>query len=258
MEQKRSTGSCHSCVNVGETERQVSLAAGGLAALAGLARRDVPGLLIAAVGAGLIYRGATGHCHAYSALGVDTSTDNEGVIQRRLAGKRSTGVHVSKSILVDKSQLDLYTFWRKLENLPQIMSHLESVVVIDERRSHWVARAPMIAGGSVEWDAEITEDRPSERLAWRSLPGSGVVNRGSVHFKKAPGNRGTYIQVKLEYAPPAGKLGGILATLFGENPESTIREDLRRFKRMMEIGEVLTTEGQPRGSCFAGIGRMMS
>jgi uncharacterized membrane protein len=151
----------------------------------------------------------------------------------------------------------LYSFWRKLENLPSIMSHLESVTVIDDRRSHWAARAPKIAGGQVEWDAEIVDERPNERIAWRSLPGSGVANRGFVEFKKAPGDRGTYLHVDMEYSPPAGKLGSVVARLFGENPEATIREDLRRFKRSMEIGEVVTTEGQPRGACFAGVGRLM-
>jgi uncharacterized membrane protein len=255
---KTSAKSCNSCVNVGESERQISLAAGAVAALAGLARRDVPGLLVAAVGAGLIYRGATGHCHAYDALGIDTSAEGTVPTQRRLAREKNAGVHVSKSILIDMPPLDLYTFWRKLENLPQIMSHLKSVDVIDERRSHWVAQAPIIAGGSVEWDAEIIEDRPSERIAWRSLPASGIANRGSVEFKKAPGNRGTYIKVELEYSPPGGKLGGVLTRLFGDNPETTVREDLRRFKRTMEVGEVLTIKGQPRGSCFAGVGRLMS
>jgi len=138
------------------------------------------------------------------------------------------------------------------------MSHLETVEVLDERRSHWVARAPRIAGGSVEWDAEIVEERPNERIEWRSLPGSDVDNQGAVEFKRAPGDRGTAVRVAMEYAPPAGRIGSFFAKLFGENPEGQIREDLRSFKRVMEIGESITTKGQSRGACLGGIGRLLS
>jgi uncharacterized membrane protein len=240
-------------VNVGSTERQVSLILGPAIALLGITRRDIPGLLLAGVGAGLVYRGASGHCHVYDALGVDSRSDEEA------AGKsESHSVEVVESFLVDKSTEELYAFWRKFENLPSIMSHLESVSVTNDKRSHWVAKAPTIAGGNVEWDAEIVEDRPNERIEWRSLPGSAVGNRGTVEFKRAPGDRGTMVRVSMEYLPPAGRIGQWFGRLLGENPESEIREDLRRFKRVMEIGESLTTKGQPRGACFGGVGRLMS
>jgi uncharacterized membrane protein len=238
-------------VNVGDAERQISMAAGAVAAVVGLAKRDVPGLILAALGAGLAYRGATGHCNVYGALGIDSR-------EKRDTHVREKGIHVAKSVLVDKPIDELYSFWRKLENLPTNMSHLESVQVLDDRRSHWVARAPKIAGGSVEWDAEIVEDRQNERIAWRSLPGADVDNEGSVEFKRAPGERGTVVRVEMKYAPPAGRVGSLLAKLFGEEPETQVREDLRRFKRAMEIGESLTTEGQPRGACLGGVGRLMS
>jgi len=238
-------------VNVGKTERQVSLAAGAVAAVVGVARRDVPGLLLAALGAGLLYRGASGHCRVYERLGIDSRDEHA-------ATELSRGVQVVESFLVDKPADELYAFWRKLEYLPAIMSHLESVRVIDERHSHWVARAPKIAGGSVAWDAEIVEDRPNERIVWRSLSGADVDHSGSVEFKKAPGDRGTAVRVKMDYTPPVGRIGSWFAKLLGENPESQIREDLRRFKRVMEVGENVVTEGQPRGSCFGRIGRLMS
>jgi uncharacterized membrane protein len=238
-------------VNVGNTERQVSLAAGAVAAILGIARRDVKGLLMAALGAGLVYRGASGHCGVYQALGIDSREDHD-------VKRHAEGVQIVESFLVDKPIEDLYAFWRDLVKLPTIMSHLKSVHEIDERRSHWVARAPKIVGGSVEWDAEIVEERSNERIAWRSLPGADVANQGTVEFKRAPGDRGTEVRVTLKYAPPAGRIGSLLAKLFGENPECQIREDLRRFKRVMEIGESLTTEGQSRGSCFGGVGRLMS
>ena len=238
-------------VNVGSVERQISLAAGAVAAVLGVARRDVPGLLMAALGAGLVYRGASGHCSVYDALRLDSRDDRDPATQTQ-------GVRVAESFLVDKPVDELYRFWRDFENLPTIMSHLESVHILDDRRSHWVARAPKISGGSVEWDAEIVEDRSNERIRWRSLPGADVDNQGAVEFKRAPGDRGTVVRVEMEYAPPAGRIGSWFANLFGENPGSQIREDLRHFKRVMEIGESLTTKGQSRGACFGGIGRLMS
>ncbi len=247
----RKRGQVRPRVNVGNVEREVSLAAGAVAAILGVARRDVPGLLMAALGAGLVYRGASGHCGVYSALGIDSREDYS-------AGDHSQNIRVVESLLVDKPVGELYAFWRDFEKLPTIMSHLESVQVLDARRSHWVARAPKFAGGSVGWDAEIVEERTNERIAWRSLPGSDVDNHGSVEFTRAPGDRGTAVRVEMEYAPPAGRIGNLFAKLFGENPESQIREDLRRFKRVMEIGESITIEGQSRGACLGGIGRLMS
>jgi uncharacterized membrane protein len=235
-------------VNVGAIERKVSLAAGSILALLGIARRDLPGLLIAGVGGGLLYRGATGHCHTYEALGIDTANEDD-------KQQDAQGFHVVHSCLVRKSPQELYERWRKLENLPGIMSHLESVEVRDDRRSHWVATAPAIAGGKVEWDAEIVEDVPNERIAWQSLPGSYIENRGSVQFIKMPGDRGTAIRVELDYQPPAGMIGKWIAKLFGEAPDQQIREDLRTFKRMMEVGEAITTDGQPHGSCM-GLGML--
>jgi uncharacterized membrane protein len=239
-------------VNVGKIERQASLAAGVGSVALGISRRDLPGLLLAALGAGLLYRGASGHCSVYSALGVDSRTEHD------TNDDQTQAIRVTAAFLIDKPIEDLYGFWRNLENLPTIMSHLDSVQVIDEKHSRWIAKAPKIAGGSVEWDAEIVEDRPNERIAWRSLPDADVDNHGSVEFTRAHGDRGSVVRVKIEYLPPAGRIGSWFAKLFGENPESQVREDLRRFKRMMEIGENLTTDGQPRGACFGGVGRLMS
>jgi uncharacterized membrane protein len=230
-------------INVGDVERKVSLASGAILTLLGLARRDLPGFLIATVGGGLLYRGATGHCHTYELLGIDSADPQD----KKLAGH---GFHVVHSTNINKSPEELYAYWRKLDNLPNIMSHLESVRVVDSRRSHWTASAPGIVGGSIEWDAEITEDSPNERIAWQSLPDADVASRGSVEFRRLPGKRGTAVRVEMEYLPPAGALGKWLAKLFGEAPEQLIREDLRTFKRVMEIGEAVTTEGQPHGKCM--------
>jgi uncharacterized membrane protein len=230
--------------NVGGQERIASGAAGAILALLGLSRGSLPGLLVAGIGAGLLYRGVTGNCPLYEALDLDTA--HEPVDEQDIAER---GNHVGQAFLINRSPEELYQFWRNFENLPRIMTHLKSVRVTGDRRSHWVAEAPRIAGGQVEWDAEITADEPNRIIAWRSLPGSDVDTVGEIRFEKAMGDRGTLVNVSMEYIPPAGQLGHWLATLFGDNPNHTIREDLRNFKRIMEVGEILTVAGQPRGTC---------
>jgi uncharacterized membrane protein len=154
-------------------------------------------------------------------------------------------LEVRKTLAVNCSPAEAYAFWRNLANLPRFMAHLDAVEVRDERRSHWVARAP--GGTTVEWDAEIVEDQPNERISWRSVEGSDVPNSGTVRFQQAPGGRGTLVRVELRYEPPAGELGRSVAKLFGEEPEQQVDADLRRFKQVLEAGEVPTTEGQPEG-----------
>jgi uncharacterized membrane protein len=154
--------------------------------------------------------------------------------------QKERGVHVREQITVRRSPQEIYSFWRNFENLPRFMAHLEAVRVIDERRSHWTAKAP--AGARVEWEAEIVEDRPDELIAWRALPQSDVPNEGSVRFVPAPGDQGTEIHVELRYEPPGGKLGAIAAKLFGEEPKQQVKGDLRRFKQVMEAGEVVHSD----------------
>ena len=156
---------------------------------------------------------------------------------------RST-TRVKKSLIINRDPEELYAFWRDFENLPRVMPHLESVRVTDERRSHWVAKAP--AGTTVEWDAEVTEDRPNELIAWRSLAGAEVENSGSVRFVPAAGGRGTVVSVEMEYAPPGGPLGALVAKLFGEEPGQQAQESLRCFKQVMETGEVVVSDGTIR------------
>lgn len=228
-------------INVSDAERWVSLASGLVLTMLGINRRGIPGMVIGGVGAGLLYRGATGHCSMYQAAGIDTA-------QERGRGPLARAVRVSQSFTIGKPAHELYQYWRNFGNLPRIMQHLESVNVIDEKRSHWVAKAPSIAGGRVEWDAEITADEPNTRIAWQSLPGADIENDGSVRFMDR-GDRGTTVTVNLEYVAPAGRMGKWVAKLFGEEPEQQVREDLRNFKRVMEAGEVVTIAGQPRGTC---------
>jgi uncharacterized membrane protein len=127
------------------------------------------------------------------------------------------------------------------------MRHLQAVEITSDNQSHWIASAPF--GKTVEWDAEIYTERENELIGWRSLAGSQVDTAGSVQFREAPGDRGTEVTVTLKYDPPAGKLGVAIASIFGGSADFQVREDLRRFKQMMEAGEAPTIEGQPRGAC---------
>ena len=138
----------------------------------------------------------------------------------------------------------LYAIWRKLENLPQLMTHLQEVRVLDERRSHWTVKAPV---GEVGWDAEITADEPGQRIAWESLPGASVENSGEVIFRAAPGKRGTEVIVRLRYKAPGGTAGAVVARIAGQEPSQQLRDDLMRFKREQELGFAPTTEGQTSG-----------
>ncbi|WP_110180747.1 SRPBCC family protein [Nocardioides solisilvae] len=150
------------------------------------------------------------------------------------------------STTVNRPPDEVYAFWRDLANLPTFMLHLESVTPQADGRSHWVAKGP--AGRKVSWDAEITSEETGRRLAWRSLKGASVDNSGTVHFVPAPGDRGTEVRVVLHYDVPGGLLGRAVARLFGEEPEQQVRDDLRRFKQVMETGDVVRTEILPRGT----------
>lgn len=157
-------------------------------------------------------------------------------VAREQAGDGGTGIEVRETLTVGRTPDEAYRLWRDLEGLPRFMRHLESVHVTGEGTSHWVAKGP--AGSRVEWDAELIEDLPGEVIAWRSLPGAEVANAGTVRFRPAPGNRGTEVHVHLRYAPPAGKAGALVARLFGREPSQEIDGDLRRFKQVLEVGEV--------------------
>ena len=154
-------------------------------------------------------------------------------------------IALTKAIAVNATAEQCYDAWRDFERLPRFMKHLEEVRMTGENRSHWVARGP--GGLRVEWDAETTADIPNTQISWRSLPGATVENEGSVSFEPGPAGRGTLVRVNLQYRPPVGSAGSIVARLFGEEPTMQIPEDLRRFKRLVETGEIPTIEGQPHG-----------
>ena len=226
--------------NISDAERVASAVGGALLAAFGIAQRSKSGTILAAAGGALIVRGATGFCPGYAVAGIDYASDDTKVA---LAGSRGTQVETAVTIM--KPHDELYRFWRELENLPKFMPHLVSVKQTGENRSHWIAKS--IRGRTVEWDAEIINDDVNELIGWRTLEGADVVSAGSVRFKPGGADGETIVTVHLQYEPPAGKMGAAIAWLLGEEPSQTIKEDLRRFKALMETGEVPTTTGQPRG-----------
>jgi len=150
------------------------------------------------------------------------------------------GIPVIRTITINKSPESVYSFWRNFENLPRFMSHLEEVHTDGDRRSHWRAKAP--GGRSVEWEAEIVDENPGRMIAWRSLEGADVDNSGCVRFERATGGRGTVVTVELEYNPPAGALGAMVAKMFGQDPGQQIAHDLRSLKQILEVGEVVNSD----------------
>lgn len=218
--------------DVSETERWASLITGGAMVLKGLQSRSLKGAIMAIAGSGLAYHGATSNQSLPDKISEATGLDQD--------------IQVEKTVTINQPVEKLYSYWRDLENLPTFMEHLESVRTLDDRRSHWKAKAPMDL--SVEWDAEIVEDRPNELIAWTSVADADVQNSGFVRFKPAPGDRGTEVKVVLEYSPPGGALTAAVAKLFGEEPEQQVGDALSKFKQLMEAGEIATVEGQPQGS----------
>jgi uncharacterized membrane protein len=228
-------------INVGKTERLVSGVAAAAIALVGLRRKRLRRLLLPLAGS-LFSRAVTGRCAVNRALGRNTARG--GRLSPVASVHRGEGIKVERSVVVNRPVHEVYQFWRNFENLPRFMDHLESVTVLDETRSHWIAKAP--AGTRVEWDAAIHNEIDNELIAWRSLPGSDINHAGSVHF--APTSQGrTEVRVVLSYEPPAGKLGAAVAKLLGEEPAQQVEDDLRRFKQVMEALEVQGNSRNPAG-----------
>ena len=228
--------------NVADPERWVSVIAGSAIAAYGLKTRTLPGIVLAAVGGVLVWRGATGRCPIYEAAGISTAGEHQG---QQVSVPYGKGIRVEKSVTINVAPERLYNFWRNFENLPRFMCNLESVEVRDDKRSHWVATGP--AGTRAEWEAEIINEVPNELIGWRSVEGSKVDNAGSVHFKPAAGGRGTEVKVVLRYDPPGGVFGAAVSKMFGEDPEYQVQEDLRRLKMLVETGEIATIAEQPTG-----------
>ncbi|QCR21220.1 YgaP-like transmembrane domain [Pontibacter sp. SGAir0037] len=227
--------------NIGTTGRVLSVLGGAALAYYGWSRKQSPlGKSLTTAGGYLVLRGASGFCPVNEALHIDT------------AHSKTEGFEVTSSVTILKPRQEVYQFWRKLENLPKFMQYLEDVRQTGHRRSHWVAKVPknIISKeklSTVEWDAEIDREEENSLIAWRSLPGSEIENSGEVRFTDAPANRGTVVQATIAYHPPAGAAGKLAAKLLNPAFKELVKQDLRRFKRLLEAGEIPTIIGQPSG-----------
>ena len=229
-------------VNVGAAERGVSVTLGAaLLAFAAARRRPFSSLFLAAAGVWLAHRGVTGRCAVYDRLDMGTAEDDE---EERLDAGSHDDLSVEVAITIARPVAEVYAFWRRLENFPLFMKSIVSVTERGGGRSRWVARGP--AGKTWEWEAEILEDRPGELLVWRSLPGSEVHHHGAVRFQEAPAGRGTEVRLGIEFRPPGGIAGRVVAHIAGRLPEHQVGEDLRHLKQMLEAGET-PIAGFPRG-----------
>lgn len=220
-----------------EIERWVTLATAGALMAYGFSRRNVPGMCLAVAAAPLVFKGVSG---SWPLLNGVLSTGDT-----RVALSADRGIHVRESIRLEQPIAEVYRFWRSLENLPRFMTHLRCVTDLGNGRSHWEANGP--ADVKVEWDAEIINDVGNSVIGWKSLPGSDVVTAGSVNFSTVRAGRSTQVSVHLQYSPPAGRAGALLASIFGRNPASMIREDLRRLKQLLEAGEVARADADAPG-----------
>lgn len=212
--------------NVGTRERWLSLLGGSASLAEGLRRHDAAGGLFAMLGSFLLFRGLSGHCPLYNRLHINTSRpDESGLLGEHL-------IQVRNRIVIRQPREVVYRCWRNLDNLPKAMRHIHAIQV-DGNRSHWTARTAW--GQRLEWDSQITQDSPNERLAWRSMTGSQVDSFGEVRFRPHL-DGGTEVDVNLYYRPPGGVIGRILATLVGGLSEQLVRRDLERFKAFIELG----------------------
>lgn len=216
--------------NISENERMISMAAGAMLAVFGLTRvksHPIKAVLKAAIGGYLLYRGSTGHCPVNEAIGRNTADVDE---------TAARAITIKETVVVNLPKDEVYRFWRKLENLPLFMKHLKKVEETSETTSHWEAQINDVLG-KLEWDAEILDEKEGEYISWASVPGASIENAGEVRFKSAPGNLVTEVYATISYNPPAGPLGALAAKLLNGKFSAMVREDLKRFKQVIETGK---------------------
>lgn len=224
--------------NIGQGQRLLSVLAGLGFIIQGLKRPSVFGVILGMTGMSLVYRGASGYCPALAAMGIDANGDDrttQRLGQRKVIRERATKIR--GTIVINRPPADLYRFWRSFDNLPHVMSHLQSVFVINDRLSYWVGQT-LSGSPTVEWDAEIINDIENERIEWRSLANADLDHTGSVELAPCVDGQSTTLTLTLYYVLPTGLFGTASAEIFGEDPEDKIAQDLQRFKERMEGGGI--------------------
>jgi len=227
------TGS--SKLNVGQAERLISVIGGTTMSVLAIRHwNTLYGKAFGVLGLILLKRGVTGFFEVNQVIG------------RNTANKKSAAMEVKATFTINKPKEEVYSFWRNLENLPSFMKHLDEVEVLDEKRSSWTAKLPG-GVGKVSWEAVIQQEEPNVLLSWSSLPGSKIDNAGEIRFADAPRNEGTEVHANISYRLPAGDVGSFAGRLFNPLVEGMIREDLRRFKSLLETGEIASSKHTREG-----------
>ena len=226
--------------NIGDTQRLVSAIAGAGLLLEGWRRWSLAGGVLAVGGVALLYRAASGYCPGLGAMGIDMRDiqDTNRLGRRKVHSGQATKIR--RSIDINRPPNELYRFWRALDNLPSIMSHLQSVEVINDRISHWVVKT-LTGLPTIEWDAEIINDVENERIGWRSLNDADVDHAGSVEFEPVGEGPASRVTVTMQYTPIAGRLGAAVAEFIGQDPDFKIADDLQRFKESAEAGKTASS-----------------
>jgi uncharacterized membrane protein len=204
------------------------IAAGGLLVGYGLFRRNRSSLAMAAAGAAVLSRGIMMKNNPELGILPDTSTV----------------VDVHRTVSIQKSKTELFRYWSQAENMPTFMIDVQSVTQTGPNRQHWKMNIPM--GPTLEWDAEVDEQE-GERISWRTINNPPFQHFGSIEFEEGTHPGETIVHFSAHYALPGGLLTRGMAMMAGRDPEQMARENLRRFKRLMETGEIATTAGQPSG-----------
>lgn len=225
-------------VNVGPMQRGASVLGGGALVAVGLKRRTPGGTVLALAGADLLYRGVTGYCHVLGALGIDTSSGDSG------GNPGADAVEIRRSITIRQPRDEVYRRWRDPQSQPLVWSHVAEVTNATDDGAHWRVAAPL--GRTFEWDTRLVDDQEGRLIRWESTSGD-LRNAGTVEFRDAPGDFGTEVTLDVRLEPPAGRLGEAALRLLDEPPKLVVEKALRRFKSLVEAGEIASTERNPSG-----------
>lgn len=223
-------------ISIDRWERIFFTALGGMILALGLRRRSFGGAAIALIGGWLFYRGISGHSHHCQISGKGTASDYHDT------GVPADTMEVERSITIGSSADELYWFWREPQHLSRIMGHIAEVTDMGENRQHWAVSLPL---GRIAWNVQIVEECPGEVLRWESLTGAEVPNEGSIHFHPAPGDQGTEVTLRFRFDPPGGVLGDAAVEFLNIGPRLLVDTALRRFKSLVETGEIPTLERNP-------------